>query len=61
MDQQVGNGVAVLENSKTKLLVDLSILTDRQLTEQQSNIVAYFKDLRQVIIFEIACALEPLV
>ena len=54
-------GVAVLDSPKAKLVVDRSIPTDRQLTERRPDLVAYFRELKHIVIFEIACAWEPLV
>ena len=44
-----------------RLVVDLSIPTDRQLTERRPDLVAYYRELRRIVIFEIACAWEPLI
>ena len=44
-----------------RLVVDLSIPTDRQLTERRADLVAYYQELRRIVIYEIACAWEPLI
>ena len=55
------DGVAVLEGSEVRLVVDLSIPTDRQLTERRPDLVAYYRELGRIVIYEIACAWEPLI
>ena len=55
------DGVAVLEGSEVRLVVDLSIPTDRQLTERRPDLVAYYRELRRIVIYEVACAWEPLI
>lgn len=53
--------VTVLEGSEVRLVVDLSIPTDQQLTERRPDLVAYYWELRHIGIYEIACAWEPLI
>ena len=55
------DGVAVLESDEVKFTVDLSIPTDRQMTERRPDLIAYFRETRRIVIFEIACAWEPLI
>ena len=55
------NGVAVLEGPDAKLSVDLSIPTDKQLTARRPDLVAYLCKEKVIVIFEVACAWEPLV
>ena len=55
------NGVAVLEGPEAKLSVDLSIPTDKQLTAQRPDLVAYLCKEKVIVIFRVACAWEPLV
>ena len=55
------DGVAVLEGSEVRLVVDLSIPTDRQLMERRPDLVAYYRELRRIVIYEVTCAREPLI
>ena len=55
------DGVAVLESSEVRLVVDLSIHIDRQLTERRPDLVAYYQEPRRIVIFEVACTWEPLI
>ena len=41
--------------------VDLSIPTDRQLTEKRPDLVAYYRELRYIVIYEVACTWVPLI
>ena len=47
------DGVAVLEGSEVRLVVDLSIPTDRQLMERRPDLVAYYRELRRIVIYEV--------
>ena len=53
--------MAVLESSEVRLVVDLSIPTDRQLTERRPDLVAYYWELRRIVVYEIEYAWEPLI
>ena len=55
------DGVIVLDGSEVRLVVDLSTPTDQQLTERRLDLVAYYWELRRIVIYEIACAWEPLI
>ena len=35
--------------------------TDRQLTERRPDLVAYYRELRRIVIYEVTCAREPLI
>ena len=54
------HGVAVLSGDKAKIVVDLSIPTDRQLTERRPDKVLHLKDERRIVILEGAVAWELL-
>ena len=55
------SGTGVLEANGVKLKVDLSIPTDRALTERRPDLIAFFSESRRIVIFEVACAWDPLV
>ena len=50
------NGVAVLERNDLKLCVDVSVPTDRQLTERRPDLIVFAKEKRKIIIFDVAYA-----
>ena len=54
------HGVAALDGTRAKLLVDLSVPTDRQLTERRPDILLYLKEKREIVILEGAVTWEPL-
>ncbi len=54
-------GVGVLEGKGVKLVIDVSVPTDGLLTERRPDLIVYLKPTRQVIIFEVACAWDPLI
>ena len=54
-------GVAALEGGEAKLLVDLTIPTDRQLEERRPDLVLFLKRQRKIVVLEVAVAWEPLV
>ena len=54
------HGVAVLCGDKAKIVVDLSIPTDRQLSERRPDLVLHLKGERKIVILEGAVAWEPL-
>ena len=54
------HGVAALSSAKAKIVVDLSVPTDRQLPERRPDIVLYLKGERKIVILEGAVAWEPL-
>ena len=41
--------------------IDLSIPTDRQLMERRPDLVAYYRELRRIVIYEVACTWVPLI
>ena len=55
------DGVAVLEGSEVRLVVNLSIPTDQQLTERRPGLLTYYRELRRIVIYEVACTWEPLI
>ena len=55
------DGVGVMEGNNVKLAVDISIPTDRQMTEWRPHLIAYFWESRCIVIFKIACPWEPLI
>ena len=55
------DGVAVLESPKYKLVVDLTIPTDNNITERRPDLLIHDKDKKVISILEVACAWEPLV
>jgi len=46
--------VGVLEGDKAKLVVDVSMPTDRDLTTRRPDIIVYLKKRNQVVILEVA-------
>ena len=44
--------MATLDGMRAKLLVDMSVPTDRQLTERRSDILLYLKEKREIMILE---------
>ena len=53
-------GVGVLDGNKKKLVLDVSMPTDRELTSRKPDIVMYLKERNQITILEVAVAWEPL-
>ena len=49
-----------MEGNDLKLCVDVSVPTDRQLTERRPDLVVFAKEKRKIIIFDVACAWKPL-
>lgn len=54
------HGVAVMDGDKAKIVVDLSMPTDRQLRDRCPDIVMHLKEERKIVILEGAVAWEPL-
>ena len=54
------HGVAALSSAKAKIVVDLSVPTDRQLPDRRPDIVLYLKGERKIVILEGAVTWEPL-
>ena len=54
------HGVTALYGAKAKIMVDLSVPTDRQLPDKRPDIVLYLKGERKIVILEGAVAWEPL-
>ena len=48
--------VEVLDRSRTKLVADVSIPTDRALEAWQPDLVAYLRDIQTILILEVASA-----
>ena len=55
------SGVAVMENSKVKVTVDVSVPTDRELTERRPDLIVYDRSVKRISILEVAVAWEPLI
>jgi len=53
-------GVAALEGCEAKLLVDLTVPTDRQIEERRPDLVLYLKGQQRIVVMEGAVAWEPL-
>jgi len=53
-------GWGVLEGEKIKLVVNVSMPTDWDLTTRQPDIMLYLKEHNQIVILEVAVAWEPL-
>ena len=51
----------VLEGSRVKLKVDLTIPPDRVLTERRPDLIALFSESSRMVVFEVAWAWDPLV
>ena len=54
------HGVVALDESKVKIAVDLTVLTDRQLSDRRPDILLYLKKSREIVILEAAVTWEPL-
>ena len=54
------HGVAVLSGGKAKIVVDLSVPTDRQLSERRPDLMLHLKESQRIVILEGAVAWEPL-
>ena len=54
-------GVCVLEGKDVKLVIDVSVPTDRQLSATRPDLVVYSWRTKHIFILEVACAWEPLV
>ena len=52
--------MGVLEDDKMKLVVDVSMPTDCELTSRRPDIVVFLKERNQITIVEVAVAWEPL-
>ena len=50
----------VLEDEGTKLVVDVSMPTDRELTSRRQDVVVFLKGSNQITILEVAVCWEPL-
>ena len=53
-------GVAALSGAKAKIVVDLSVPTDRRLPDRRPDIVLHLKGEQKIVILEGAVAWEPL-
>ncbi len=53
--------MAVIENSELKITIDVSIPTDRSITERRPDLVIDLKRECRALILEVACAWEPLI
>ena len=53
--------MGVLEGKDMKLVIDISIPTDRQLSATRSDIIMYSWRTKCIFILEVACAWEPLI
>ena len=54
------HGVAALEGARAKIVVDLAVLTDRQLSDRRPDLNLDLKGERKIVILEGAVAWEPL-
>lgn len=54
-------GVGVLESDEAKLLIDVSMPTDRQLEERRPDLILEIKGSKTILILEVAVAWDPLV
>ena len=54
------HGVAALEGARAKIAVDLTVPTDRQLSDRRPDLILYLKGERKIVILEGAVAWEPL-
>ena len=54
-------GVGVLEGKDLKLVVDVSVPTDRQLSATRLDLIVYSWRTKCISILEVVCAWEPLV
>ena len=52
--------MAALPGERAKIVVDLSIPTDRQLSKRRPDLVLHFKDEHRVVILQGAVAWDPL-
>ena len=52
--------MGVLEDDRTKIVVDVSMPTDRELTSRRPDIVVFLKESNQITILEVAVCWEPL-
>ena len=52
--------MGVLEDERTKLVVDASMPTDRELTSRRPDVVVFLKGSNQITILEVAVCWEPL-
>jgi len=52
--------VGVLDGDKAKLVVDVSMPTDQDLTARRPDIIMYLKERNQIVILVVAVAWEPL-
>ena len=54
------HGVAALEGARAKIAVDLSVPTDRQLSDRRPDLILYLKGERKIMILKGAVAWKPL-
>ena len=54
--QAVLRGVAALECARAKIAVDLTVPTDRQLSDRRPDLILYLKGERKIVILEGAVA-----
>ena len=52
--------MGVLEDERTKLVVDISMPTDRELTSSRPDVVVFLKGSNQITILEGSVCWEPL-
>jgi len=55
-----GSRLGVLDGDKAKLVVDVSMPTDRDLTTRRPDIIMHLKERNQIVILEVPVAWEPL-
>ena len=53
-------GVAAFSGDRAKIAVDLTVPTDRQLSERRPDLILYLKGERKIVILEGAVTWEPL-
>ena len=51
----------VMGTSAKRLIIDQSLLTDREISDRRPDLVVRLTSQRRVVIFEVACAWEPTV
>ena len=54
------HGLAAPDERKAKIAADLTVPTDRQLSDRRPDILLYLKESREIVILEVAVALELL-
>ena len=54
------HGMAALERARAKIMVDMVVPTDRQLSDRRPDLILYLKGKQKIMILEGAVAWEPL-